>query len=399
VTADDRGPAPGLVQVAGVGLIDEDSRPTEDLNAYRSQVRAWLASRQPLPRSRGQRSFGERLARLRELQAILWAEGWARRGWPEEVGGVGGDARHRALLYDELALAGYPFGGVYEHVEILAPALLRHWSTEQMGRFLPRLLCGDDVWCQGFSEPDSGSDLSSMRTRATRDGEGYRLNGRKIWTSWAAYADRCVVLARTGPADERHRSLSAFFIDLDVPGVEVRALRQANGLDELAEVTFDDVLIPRDRLIGEEGTGWSVALDILSCERSAFAWLRQTKLYLAAERIAAAAGPSALDAVGDAVLDLFAVRTASARAVAQLGQGLFLGPEAAPVKLLLSTAEQAVYDAAQRVFGPDMVLGAMEDSADWQEEYLFSRIVTIYGGSRQMQLSTVARFLLGIASR
>jgi alkylation response protein AidB-like acyl-CoA dehydrogenase len=379
---------------AGVG-----TQPVElaDVVAFRASFRQWLSENESRLPQETSASFSARLETLCILQSELYTAGWARIGWPESVGGLGGSAVHRAVMYDELALAGFPTRSAFEHLEILAPAMLVHWDEQKFGEMLPHLLSGDELWCQGFSEPDAGSDLVSMRTTGTRDGDGYRISGTKCWTSWAAFADRCAVLVRTGTPEERHRGLSAFFVDLRSDGVEVRPIRQANGTDELAEVTFEDVWVPESDRIGEEGKGWSFALDVLSCERAAFAWLRQTRLLAVADRLAAAATPAVAPVIGDVVLDLFALRATSAQAVLELAEGRFIGPAAAPSKSLLTSAEQNLYDAAQLVLGPDLALGTdLPDVGAWQEDYLFSRAVSIYGGTRQIQYMTIARFLLGL---
>jgi alkylation response protein AidB-like acyl-CoA dehydrogenase len=364
----------------------------------RLQFRPWLlAVRDDLPAASAPgASFGERLSAVCELQGYLYDAGWARLGWPAHLVGLGGDARHRAVLYDELAQAGFTSRCALEHLEILAPALIAHWDPERSREFLPGLIQGKDLWCQGFSEPDAGSDLISLRTTAIRDGDSFVLQGRKLWTSWASYAQRCVVLARTGEPSERHRGLSVFFVDLDSDGVQVSALTQANGEDELAEVVFDEVRIPRDRLVGKEGEGWQIALDVLACERSTFAWLRQARLQARADDLAQVVDADSAAELGDVLIDLFALRMSSASAVERLAQGHFLGPQAAPSKLLLTDAEQHLYELAHRVLGLDFAMGTSITMSDWQEEYLFSRATSVYGGTRQMQLTTVARFLLGL---
>jgi alkylation response protein AidB-like acyl-CoA dehydrogenase len=364
----------------------------------RLQFRQWLSdARASLADPARGADYGDRLESVRTLQAKLYDVGWARIGWPEHLGGLGGDARHRAVINDELTAAGFSSRYALEHLEILAPALVAHWQPEQLREVLPKLLRGDELWCQGFSEPDAGSDLVAMRTSATLDGNEYVIRGRKIWTSWALYAQRCVVLARTGAPSERHRGLSVFFVDMDSAGIEVHPLRQANGLEELAEVIFDDVRVPRSGLIGHEGGGWTVALDVLSCERSAFAWLRQAPLHARVEALAQSTDTGSAGDLGNVLIDLFAVRMASAGAVNELANGRFIGPGAAPVKVLLTDAEQHTYDLAHRLYDSDLTLGTRSHSApmaEWQEEYLFSRAVSIYGGTRQMQLATIARFLL-----
>jgi alkylation response protein AidB-like acyl-CoA dehydrogenase len=375
-----------------------DQGELSDPLVFRLAFRQWLVDQRPsLPKPAVGGQFGQRLLRVRELQARLYEAGWARCGWPESLGGLGGSPVHRAVLYDELALAGHPTRIAFEHIEILAPAMMAHWNHRRFATMLQRLLSGEELWCQGFSEPDAGSDLASLRTRATRDGDGYRISGTKCWTSWAVFADRCVVLARTGTLEERHRGLTAFFVDLGSEGVTVRPIRQANGTDELAEVTFDSVWVTEEDRVGGEGEGWRFALDVLSCERSAFAWLRQTRLMTVADRLAAMATAEAAAVMGDIELDLFALRATSAQAVRELANGRFMGPAAAPSKSLLTSAEQNLYDAAQLVLGPDLALGTgLEDVSAWQEDYLFSRVVSIYGGTRQIQYMTIARFLLGL---
>jgi alkylation response protein AidB-like acyl-CoA dehydrogenase len=182
-------------------------------------------------------------------------------------------------------------------------------------------------------------------------------------------------------------------------GVEVRPIRQANGTPELAEVIFDNVWVPEDNRIGEEGQGWTFALDVLSCERAAFAWLRHTVLMAVADRLTAVVTPASASIIGEVELDLFALRSSSAQAVRELANGRFMGPAAAPSKSLLTSAEQGLYDAAHQVLGPDLALGTgIEDMGQWQEDYLFSRAVSIYGGTRQIQYMTIARFLLGLPS-
>jgi alkylation response protein AidB-like acyl-CoA dehydrogenase len=374
------------------------TNPTMTHDEMRASFRGWLAdAKKDLPESPSHGStFRERLSAVCELQRCLYDAGWARLGWPEHLGGLGGDARHRAVLYDELASAGFTSRCALEHLEILAPAIVAHWDPIRSSEVLPGLMRGSDLWCQGFSEPDAGSDLISLRTTAIRDGDSYVIQGRKMWTSWASYAQRCVVLARTGAPSERHRGLSIFFVDLDTDGVEVRPLTQANGVDELAEVTFDEVRIPGERLVGREGGGWQIALDVLACERSTFAWLRQARLQARANDLALTADEDTARNLGEVCIDLFALRMSSASAVERLAQGKFLGPEAAPSKLLLTDAEQHVYDLARRVLGFDFAMGTTAAMSDWQEEFLFSRATSIYGGTREMQLTTVARFLLGL---
>jgi hypothetical protein len=197
-----------------------------------------------------------------ELQDAMFEAGWVRHGWPEDLGGLGGDARHRAAVYDELGRRRVPIPESYLTVETLIPMLTVH-APELARRHLVDLLRGSERWCQGFSEPDAGSDLASLRTAAVRDGEHWIVDGHKIWTSQATVSQRCVVLVRTGTPESRHRGLSMILVDHDAPGVTVRPIRTMSGRDELGEVLFDGVRVDGDRMIGAEGDGWALAMYLL----------------------------------------------------------------------------------------------------------------------------------------
>ena len=297
-------------------------------------------------------------------------------------------------MWEALARHGVPGMALFEHLEILLPTLVAHGPPDFVARALPAFLRGQELWCQGFSEPDAGSDLASIRTTAVPDGDAFVITGRKIWTSWARYARWCVVLTRTGSPESRHRGLTAFIVDLRSPGVEVSPIRQANGTDELAEVTFDEVRVDADRIVGRLDGGWAVAMHVLSHERGTFAWFRHCFMY---QQLGACTDldPGHDDrAIGDALLDLTAITAASHAGVLAHAAGTPLGPRAAFTKLLLCAGEQAVQDCVL-ARDPDIALGPQDDAvALLRQEYLFSRIVTVYGGSQQMQLDTIAKQIL-----
>ena len=345
------------------------------------------------------RRFADRVALLKKLQGVLYDAGWVRFGWPVSLGGLGGDVLDRAALYDALARHGYPGRSLFEHVEILIPALERYGSTEFAASTIPHILDGSEAWCQGFSEPDAGSDLASLRTRATAVDGGHVITGRKIWTSWAVYSSWCMVLARTGAPDSRHRGLTLFGVRTDTPGVTVRGIEQANGLDELAEVTFDEVFVPESQRIGDVGGGWGVAMYILECERGTFAWQRHGYLFPRLERVAAAADSEDYESIGEALCELMACRARAAQTLRALAAGEAMGPAAAVDKLLLIDAEQSVYDAAHAVLGPTIPLGLGDGAAEWQEDWYFSRAISIYGGTQQIQRNLVAERVLGLSRR
>ncbi|WP_285223311.1 acyl-CoA dehydrogenase family protein [Frankia sp. AgPm24] len=369
----------------------------DDACSYAAALDDWLATRPAAleAASRPIAAYDQRVAVTSALMGVLYDEGWARYGWPEQLGGFGGDIVHRAVMWDALARHGLPAMALYEHLEVLLPTLVALGNPTFMAEALPRFLRGEQVWSQGFSEPEAGSDLASARTRAVeRDGGGYAITGRKIWTSWARYARWCLVLARTGTTESRHRGLSAFIVDLEDPGVEVRAIEQANGTDELAEVTFDEVLVGPERLVGEIGGGWRVAMHILAHERGTFGWFRHNFLTREVLDNLSLGGPAGDTLLGNALLDLAAVRASSFGGVRAHAADTVLGPRAAFVKLMLAASEQAVNDWVL-ASDPDLAVGVQDDHvAVNRQDYLFSRIVTVYGGSQQMQLDTIAKQIL-----
>jgi alkylation response protein AidB-like acyl-CoA dehydrogenase len=297
-------------------------------------------------------------------------------------------------MWEALARCGVPGMGIFEHLEVLAPTLVAMGPPEFTRLAMPAYLSGRERWSQGFSEPGAGSDLASLRTRAVAAEGGYRITGRKIWTSWAPYATWCLVLARTGTPESRHRGITAFIVDLRAPGIVVRAIEQANGTDELAEVSFDQVFVPADRIVGSLDGGWAVAMHVLSSERGTYAWFRHGFLFqqLLEHLDRGEAGTD--QALGSALLDLVAVGAAGHEGLRSHAEGIPLGPRAAFIKLLLGVAEQSVQDWILSA-DADLAVGVQDDrTAVRRQEYLFSRIVTVYGGSQQMQLETIAKQVL-----
>src|SRR5947207_852073 len=291
---------------------------------------------------------------LGELQRILFDAGWLRWGWPEALGGLGGSSLLRGVLSEELAAAGCPPPFSFGMMEVLAPAVAR-FAPDIAAWALPPLLRGEEAWCQGFSEPEAGSDLASLRLRAVDEGDTWRVNGQKVWTSWAQYARRCILLARTGTVEDAHRGITALFVDVDSPGVTVRPLRAMSGDAEFAEMFFDDVAVPKDRTIGAVGGGWAVTMYVLSCERGAVAWQRQAWMHRRLGDLLAAAGGPAAPApdrnaagpaapppdgnavawAGETFANLYALRLASRRTFRRLDAGEIPGPDASVDKILM----------------------------------------------------------------
>jgi alkylation response protein AidB-like acyl-CoA dehydrogenase len=374
---------------------------------FRAQLHAWLDAHHDdlAPTYAPPGTLDDHMAQMQRVKGILYDAGWMRWGWPARVGGLGGSPMLRTELGAAMAARELADPGLYSLVEVLAPTVIDFAPPELAAEVVPRLLAGAEMWCQGFSEPGTGSDLASLSCRAVPDGEPatasrWVINGQKVWTSLAQYSERCVLLTRTGPAEARHRGITAFFVDMDTPGITVAPLEMMNGDLEFAEVFFDDVVVPADRMLGQVHGGWAVAMSILPYERSSCFWQRIGHLYRRLQRLVDVAPDDdrTADIVGHAFLQLHTLRARSRATQHRLAAGATLGPETSIDKVLVATGEQAVYDAVRRVL-PGVV--ETDDSAAgerWRTEYLFSRAATIYGGTAEVQRNIIARRLLDLGA-
>ncbi|HEV7535483.1 MAG TPA: acyl-CoA dehydrogenase family protein [Acidimicrobiia bacterium] len=365
--------------------------------AFVAWLRANEAALAPF-RARRPGPIEDAFAHDNQLHRLLGAEGWTAYGWPEEAGGRGGSALLRAILYDELIGAGYIVPEAFNVLETIGPMLCTyapHLAREEMTAFA----AGRRMWSQGFSEPDAGSDMASIRTRAVLDGDVFRINGQKIWVSFGHLSDACGVLVRTGDVESRHRGLSILWVDMTLPGVTVRPIQAASGRHEFAELFFDDVAVPRSCLVGELNGGWAVAMHLLQFERGMYGWIRQAWLHRRLEdglRSALTDAPASPGMVGEAYLAALSLRLRCRATVERLADGAFLGPEISVDKLLLSTAEQQVFDTARTLLGPGFAVSDDPAAADWRSEWFFSRSTSIYGGAAEVQRDIVAEHLLGL---
>jgi alkylation response protein AidB-like acyl-CoA dehydrogenase len=375
---------------------------------YRAELHAWLeANHEELaPRYDPPGTLDDHVAQMQRMKRVLFEAGWMQFGWPERVGGRGGPPMLRTELGAALAARDLADPGLFSLLEVLAPTLIDFASPELAAEVVPRLLSGAELWCQGFSEPDAGSDLASLRCRAAPEGgdasnaSSWLINGQKVWTSLAQYSDRCVLLTRTGAADSRHRGITAFFVDMDTPGITVRPIEMINGECEFAEVFFDDVVVPADRILGELNGGWAVAMSILPYERSSCFWQRVAYLYARLQRLVDVApeGDRAAEVVGNAYLELHALRARSRATQHRLAETGTIGAETSIDKVLVATAEQTTYDAVRRLLTGTVELDDAATGEMWRSEYLYSRAATIYGGSAEVQRNIIARRLLGLGS-
>ncbi|SKB06143.1 acyl-CoA dehydrogenase family protein [Aeromicrobium choanae] len=372
-----------------------------DLRTYRQELDEWIVHHHEdlTPTPEAFTGLEGQFAHLSKVKRLAYEAGFGRWGWPERVGGLGGAPLLRALLGERLTAGGYVQPGGWSMTEVLAPTMIDFASPELAAEVVPLLLRGDEHWCQGFSEPGSGSNLAALSCRAVRADDGWVVTGQKVWTSFAHLSDRCVLLTRTGPKESLHRGITALFVDMDTPGITVRPLRTMHGVDEFCEVFFDDVHVPADRLLGVEDGGWSIAMDLLPYERSTALWHRGAYVRRRFEDLLHDAHPDHLDphAVGEVALQLFALRSVSRRTQHRISDGERLGAETSVDKLLLSSTEQAVYDLASEALAEAVTTGSDPASERWRSEFLYSRAATIYGGTTEIQRNVLARRVLGLA--
>jgi acyl-CoA dehydrogenase len=375
--------------------------------AYREDFRRWLRGLDWADEWRSaafDTAEGE-LAYHATILSRVHEAGWNRYGWPEAAGGLGGTEIHRAVYFEELAAAMLPVPEQHWTLEVLGPALFKY-APELAAEYLPNYLRGAEWWGQCFSEPESGSDLASLRCRATEDGAGgFVLNGQKIWTSQGPTATRFLVLARTGTPESRHRGLSTILVDADTPGVTVRAITLASGRRELAEVFFDDVRVPHERLIGDVDAGWGVVMYLMQYERGMYGYAVLTTALtelgrLRAEMAVHGASSANRERFAQIYVAVVAAQSRGATTVRALAQGRMVGPESSVDKLLFAKAERDISDLILDVRREWMLTGVGPDAGAElnaaRAKWWYTRAATIMGGSAEVQRGIIADHLLGL---
>jgi alkylation response protein AidB-like acyl-CoA dehydrogenase len=365
--------------------------PDEEL---RSELRSWLAAHTP-PALALATTRAEAQA-LRDWQRTMHDGGWVGIHWPVEYGGRGASVAQVAIYNQELARAEVPPLLGRAGITLVGPTLMAHGSEQQRARWMPRILAGDDVWCQLFSEPGAGSDLAALSTRADKSGGVYRVNGQKVWSSYATFADMGIALVRTDPAAAPHKGISMLAIPMDAKGVDIRPLRQMTGDCEFNEVFFDDVTVPVENLIGPENEGWRVANTTLANERGAsFIW-REQVLHEAAMRslINACAerghDPVVRQRLAQSWIEVEIFRLHNERTLARLARGDEIGAESSIVKLWWAGTSQRLYDTALDVLGADALEGP------WARGFLSARANSIMGGTSEVQRNIIGERVLGL---
>ncbi len=374
-----------------------DYRDTPEEAAFRDDARTWFAANVPA----GWREIaapGERRAFGRQWHQALYQAGYVGMAWPVEYGGHGRSPIYDAILGEEASRADAP--ALPAKVNYIGRAMWTHGTEEQKRGFLPTLLNGDEMWCQGFSEPEAGSDIASLRTRAVLEGDEWVVNGQKTWTSGADDADWCFLLARTEPDAPTHKGISCLLIPMDARGIETRPILLSNGDPETADVFFDDVRIPAAQMLGQRGEGWGIAMTTLAYERGPGdvggiikyeAMLR--RLEEAARDRSLLHDPTVRSGLARAYTKGEALRLTVVEQLSLRVAGHAPGSEGSIAKLLWTDAEQALQQLALDILGPDVWLGREQD---WLSQYLWSRAGSVYGGSAQIQKNLVAQRLLGM---
>ena len=373
-----------------------------DLPEYRAAFDAWLDDNAVAlaPAHAGKGTLDEQMDQIAKVKRLTFDAGFMRWGWPERVGGLGGSTLLRAYLQEAVTARALVEPGLFSMQEVLAPTMIDFASPELAAAMVPRLLRGDESWCQGFSEPGTGSNLGSLTCRSVRDGDSWRVTGQKVWTSLAQFSERCVLLTRSGTTESAHRGITALFVDMGSPGITVRPIETMHGSPEFSEVFFDDVVVDADRMLGGEGQGWSVAMDLLPYERSTALWQRAAFLHRSLQDLLEVAPPGSLDPtrLAEVTQTLYAFRSRSRATQHRMAAGDTLGAETSIDKVLLATTEQAVFDLVADALVEQVTIGDDVTADRWRTEYLYSRAASIYGGSSEIQRNIIARRLLDLGS-
>ena len=381
---------------------------TAEEEAFRKEVRSWLDLN--LPAAWGHGGVGGYREDAdedvqRQWQHRLHDGGWLKLSWPLEAGGRAAGPIMQAIYHEEMAKAGAPMILGRLGVSLLAPTLLVHGSSWQKDEYIEKILGGELIFCQGFSEPDAGSDLAGLRTRAERRDGHWVLNGQKTWSSGAHYADRTFLLARTDGEAETHKGISFFLVDMHQPGVEVRPIRQMTGGGEFGEIFLTNAVVEDRDLVGEPGAGWKIAMTVFGFERGGLA--QAARFERAVQQLAglarhrgAGADPAVRQKVAQAQIEAHVFRLIGLRSLTSAQQGRAPGPEASLTKLYWSEMDKRIQETAVGVQGPYGALApdspfAIEEGR-WQLGWMWAQAETIYAGSSEIQRNIIAERVLGL---
>src|SRR5215831_4984391 len=389
--------------------MDFDFTPEQE--AFRKEVRAWLETH--LPETLRGKAFAssradvEEVRKLRAWQKTMAEAGYVGMDWPREFGGRGASLVEMIILYQEMARAESPQLVNRGGVSMLGPTLMKYGTPAQQKRFLPKILTAEELWCQGFSEPNAGSDLANLQTRAVRDGDHYVINGQKVWTSMGHVADWGFFLVRTDPNATKHKGISFLLVDMKTPGITVRPLRQMTGEAEFNETFLDNVRAPVANLVGKENEGWAVAITTLAYERDLLTFIRHISLRNALHRLVKLVRERGRGAdpvirqkiatlwIGEQVLQLNAYRS-----LTKILRGGQPGPEGSTSKLYWSQIDQDLAQIATEVIGPasQMAPGSAwaPDEGQWEFYALLAQASGIRAGTSEILRNILAERVLGL---
>jgi alkylation response protein AidB-like acyl-CoA dehydrogenase len=366
--------------------------------AFRDELRGWLADNPPAPQP-SEGGEDAHYAWRRDWQRRLYDAGWAAPAWPAEYGGRGASLTESAIYFEELGLARVPLPANVLGLLLGGPTLMVWGTDEQKERYLAPILSAEEIWCQGFSEPDAGSDLAALKTRAVKDGEEWVVTGQKVWTSGAQYSKWCMLVARTDPDSPKHKGLTYFLMDMEQEGVQIRPLRQITGEAEFNELFIEEARIPDANVVGGVGNGWKVALTTLMNERAGLGFLLQVRLRqllddtrtLARER-GLLDDPLYADALAEMHIRCESIRLLAWKGLSDIERYGQPGPEGSLVKWLWSDTNQRLTSLAAEIAGPE----ALIDGTSWSYELLRARGNTIEGGTTEVLKNIVAERVLGL---
>jgi alkylation response protein AidB-like acyl-CoA dehydrogenase len=385
---------------------------SEREEAFRKDVRAWLEANLP-DELRGtafaaSRADRDEVRRLRAWQKRMYEAGYVGIDWPKAFGGRGATLTEQIILFQEMARAESPQFVNRGGLSMLGPTLMKFGTEAQQRRFLPKILTADELWCQGFSEPNAGSDLANLQTRAVREGDQFVVNGQKVWTSMAHVADWCFLLVRTDPAAPKHKGISFLLVDMKTPGIGIRPLRQITGEAEFNEVFFDNVQVPVENLVGGLHEGWAVALMTLAYERDLLTFIRHISLRNALHRLVKLArtrGKGADPILRQKIAGLWigeqALQMNAYRSLTKILRGGQPGPEGSTSKLFWSQLDQELALTATEVIGPYAQIAEGSpwavDHGQWEFYELLARGSGIRAGTSEILRNILAERVLGLA--
>jgi alkylation response protein AidB-like acyl-CoA dehydrogenase len=376
---------------------------------FRLELRQWLEANHPGPEPE---AIDDYVRYSKAWSHRLYEAGWAGLAWPKEYGGGGASLIQQIIYQEETARAKVPVPMNLAGITMAGPVLIARGTDEQKRRHLKNILTSDEVWCQGFSEPNAGSDLAALKTRAEVHGDDFVVNGQKVWTSWARYADWCMLLVRTDPEAPKHKGITFLLVDMRSPGITIRPLKQINGDDDFNEVFFEDVRVPRANVVGDVNQGWDIAITCLMHERQTLTFNRQLQSSIALTEMLETARRLQIDGapvrehpvlrqkLAAAFIDSHAMRYTAYRNLTKALRGEVPGPEGSIEKLFWSEMYQRQLETSLEIEGPfcQLLEGSARavDEGKWPFLFLYSRGRTIAAGSSEIQRNIIAERVLGL---